>query len=372
MAAEEEKYYKIDRDLLWDFSWRTYAAYGLDEEDAKTLCSALIRSDMRGVKSHGLVRTPDYIDWTINGVWAKKTTPELLVDTPAVTVIDGHNGLGPVLATLACEMTMKKARECGIAYATVRNTNHFGETGLWSTKICEEKQDLIGFATTSTVAVCAAPGSMNAVVGSNPFAFSVPGGSFGTVCLDVACGTMAVGKIWQYKRLNIPLPDKSFIGPDGEYVTDPNKYGIGDFIMAPFGGHKGYGLSVIMESLTSFLSGGNFQGHDYIPGGETEPAKSSQSFMAINIGAFLDVSEYWSKMEEYIRYLHAQPVHADAPAILYPGEIEARNEAKARKEGVMIPAQVFEDIAALAEAKGIDSAKYRRYEECYDSTVQGA
>lgn len=360
----QEKHYKISQELLWEFSWKTFHAYGLDEKDAQILCKSLIRSDMRGVKSHGLVRTPDYIEWLQNGTWAKKTEPELLVDTPSVTVLDGHNGLGPVLASMACELTMKKARETGIAYATVRNSNHFGEAGLWSTKICEDKSDLIGFATTSTIAVCAAPGSMNAVVGSNPFTYAVPAGKYAPVCLDVACGTMAVGKIWQYKRLEQALPERSFIGPDGEYVTDPNKYDISEYIMAPFGGHKGYGLSIIMESLTSFLSGGHFQGHNFMP--DDEPGKSSQSFMAININAFIDSEVYQKKMEQYIDYLHRQPVHEGTAGIMYPGEYEARNEAKAKKEGVMLPVKVFEDIAECAAAKGIDSTPYRQYEVCYE------
>ncbi len=356
-----ETVYRIKKEILEELAVKTYEAYGLDSDDAKILCSALIRSDMRGVKSHGLVRTPDYVKWINDGTWAKKTEPEILVDAPAVTVIDGHNGLGPVLASRACDIAVEKARKYGIAFTTVKNSNHFGEAGLWSTRIAENGNDMIGFTATSTIAVCAAPDSRAAVVGSNPFSFAAPSGSYTPVCLDVACGAMAAGKIFAYRRAGEPLPEKAFIGPDGNYITDPFKYDITEYIMAPFAGHKGFGLAVIMEAMTSFVSGGHFQGYNYQPGEKQE--KSSQSFMAVNIGAFTDPEIYKKKMDQYIEYMHAQPARTENGKILYPGEIEGNKEADAAENGVCVAKEIFENIAKLAEAKGIDVNAYRQYNE---------
>jgi len=356
-----EIYYRISKDLLNELACKTYEAYGLDKDDARVLCEALIKSDMRGVKSHGLVRTPDYIKWIGDGTWAKKTEPEIIVDAPAVTVIDGHNGLGPVLASKAIDIAVEKAKKYGIAISTVRNSNHFGETGLWSTRIVETGKNMIGFAATSTIAVCASPDSKAAVVGSNPYSYAAPAGSYAPICLDVACGAMAAGKIFAYRRANEPLPEKAFIGPDGNYVTDPFKYDITEYIMAPFAGHKGFGMAVIMEAMTSFLSGGHFQGYHYQPGEKQE--KSSQTFMAINISSFIDPEEYKHKVDQYIDYIHAQPTRTPGGIVLYPGEIEGTKQSEAEQNGVCIAKGIFEDIAKLAAEKGIQVDGYRKYEE---------
>jgi Malate/L-lactate dehydrogenases len=362
-ASMGEKYYLIDRQLLSDFGTAIFTAYGLREDDSRILTDALIRSDMRGVKSHGLVRVPPYVEWLTNGTWAKKTEMDIVKDTLTTTVIDGRNGIGSVLSYRACEITKEKARKSGLAFTTVRNSNHLGEAGLWSLQINSGTNDMIGFAVTSTVAICSAPNGMGAGIGSNPFSYAIPAGRFAPVCLDIAVGTMAAGKIWEYKRLNKPFPEKAWIGPDGEFVTDPNKYDTSEFVMVPFGMHKGYGLGVVMEAITSFLAGSTFCRNEYPPG-DKWPG-SNHAFMAIDINAFTDVAAFNREMEEYIEYLHALPVHKDAPGVLYPGEIEAGKEAKALVEGVKLPAQVFEDMAAIAKAEGVDSAQYRRYTELF-------
>ncbi|MDR1939092.1 MAG: Ldh family oxidoreductase [Tannerellaceae bacterium] len=356
-----ELYYLVERQSLSDLSTKMFCSYGVPEEDARILSDTLIRSDMRGVKSHGLVRVPDYVRFIGTGIWNKQTNVEIIKESGATTTIDGHNGIAAVICNKAVEITKRKAIQTGIAYTAVRGGNHFGEAGLWSTLLCDEKEGIGGFAATSTVQISAAPGSIVAATGSNPFSFAFPAGKFSPVCLDIAVGTMAAGKIWEYKRLGKPLPEKSFIGPDGNYVTDANKYDIKDYTMVPFGNHKGYGLGVIMEIMTSFLAGSTFNIRR-----KNKPL-SNHAFMAINIGSFTEYDEFIAQMEQYIEHLHSLPVREGEHPVLYPGEIESGKEAKAEEEGVPIPAKVFEDLSDISKAKGINVEPFRKYTATYDA-----
>ncbi len=344
---------------------------GVSEKDAKILAGSLVRSDTRGVKSHGVVRIPDYAkalgavahtdgkNELHREVWDKSSPWEMTVDTPTATVIDGHGGIGFVLSHMACEITREKAKKNGIAFTTVRNSHHFGECALWSTQLCGKDRDMIGFATTSTVSILSVPNGVGPTVGSNPFSFAIPSGKYPPFCLDIACGIMAAGKIAEYRRLNRPLPEKAWIGMDGEYVTDPFQWPFTGYTMVPFGMHKGFGLSMVMEALSSFLSGGEFYRNDYREG-ETRPG-NNHAFMAINPEMFGPPEVLGQKMEAYIDYVHAQKVRESCMRPVYPGEMEHRREADALAKGVKVSAGVFEGIAVLAEQKGIDVAPYRGY-----------
>jgi LDH2 family malate/lactate/ureidoglycolate dehydrogenase len=172
-------------------------------------------------------------------------------------------------------------------------------------------------------------------------------------------GNMAQGKIWEYKRLNKPFPDNFWLGPDGQVTVDPNKFKLEEYVMIPFGLHKGFGLGVVMEMMTSGLSGGAF--HQEYVGFTKEQLPLCHSFGAMRIDAFMDLIPYRQNVDRYIEYLHSLPSRPGAGPILVPGEIEAVAELDANSHGVKVPYQVLEDMRSAAKKYGVDLAPYSKY-----------
>ena len=356
--SHNETMLRIPFDKVVGLAEEIFIACGVGREESHLLADSLVRADARGIMSHGVVRVPSYVDQFENGRFSKVTKVDTVRETPFSTVLDANNGLGSVASYKSVELTKKKARENGIAFTVVRNSNHYGAAGLWSSMISEDK-DLIGFTSTTSILIVAAPTGTGRAIGSNPISIAVPAGIHPNLCLDISMGNMAQGKIWEYKRLNKPFPDNFWLGPDGEVTMDPNKFALEEYVMIPFGMHKGFGLGVVMEMLTSGLSGGAFH-REYV-GFTKEQFPLCHCFGAMRIDAFMDPSDYRKNVDEYIDYLHGLPSKRGAAPIMFPGEIEANVEADAKKNGVKIPSQVLADMRVSATKYGADVSAYAQY-----------
>lgn len=353
-----DKICRVPYEELVAMAQKLFCACGIPEKDSHMLSDSLVRADMRGVKSHGLVRVPSYVQQIRDGVFCGDAELEVISETAFSTVLDGHNGLGSVISYKAVELTKKKARENGIAVTVVRNSNHYGAAGLWTYLMAEDK-DLIGFTATNSVPIVAAPNGTGRGIGSNPFSYAIPAGKYDNICLDVSVGYMAQGKIWEYRRLKKPLPENAWLGPDGKMTTDPDAYHIDDYVMIPFGNHKGFGLGVVMEMISSALAGGQF--HTKFGGLTKDMPKTSHVFMAMRVDAFCDPEEYRADVDKYIEYLHTLPVHEGANSVIYPGEIEAKCERDSVENGVPMPEKVLEDMRDVAIGYGLDVSEYAKY-----------
>jgi LDH2 family malate/lactate/ureidoglycolate dehydrogenase len=353
-----ETAYLVKHEKLTELGAKIFAACGLAEKDAFTLSESLTRADMRGVRSHGMVRVPSYIQMFKNGDFGVKSSITVVKETPVSAVLDGGNTPGSIVCKKCSEITREKAKKSGMAFTVVRNSNHFGAAGYWSLLLAEK--DMIGYITTNSVVTAAAPNGVGRGIGSNPFSWSVPAGRYANICLDVAVGYMAQGKIFEYQRLKKPFPENAWLGPDGEMTTDSTKYNIAEYIMMPFGNHKGFGLGVVGETMTSMLSGAMFHSLPKNASSAVNYADfpTSHCFLAINISIFEDIDIFREKVDQYIDYLHSLPVKEGAPGVLYPGEIEAKLEAQSEKDGVKIPEKVFDDMLQSAKEKGIDVSSY--------------
>lgn len=350
--------HRIPYEQAMEMSQSIFCACGMNKEDARMLSDSLVCADMRGVKSHGLVRVPSYADQLVDGIYSAQTNIEVVRETPISVVLDGHKGLGAVISYRAVELAKKKARNTGVGIVAVRNSNHYGAAGIWSYLLAQEK-DLVGFTATNSVPVVAALGGTGRGIGSNPFSFAIPAETYENMCLDISVGHMAQGKIWEYKRLNKKLPENAWMGPDGEITTDPNKFDVIDYIMLPFGGHKGFGLGVIMETLTSALADADFQ--DHFNGLTKDLPATCHVFAAMRIDMFMDPSIYRSRIDKYIDYIHSLPVHEGCSAPLYPGEIEAQIEAQSRALGVPVADQMLRDMYATAQKLNVNTEIYKKY-----------
>jgi LDH2 family malate/lactate/ureidoglycolate dehydrogenase len=128
-----------------------------------------------------------------------------------------------------------------------------------------------------------------------------------------------------------------------------------EYVMIPFGAHKGFGLGIVMEMLTSALSDAEF--HREYQGLNARMTENCHFFGAVCISAFTDVEKYKERVDAYIEYLRSLPVKNPGDKIYYPGEIESSLRAKHEKEGLPIAAKVLDDMLGLARGYGVDVSK---------------
>ena len=337
---------------LINFCSDLFKSYGFSQEHANDMAKCLVETDMRGIRSHGTVRVEMYLTQLKKGAIDPKGTPKVVKETKTTAVIDGNKAAGAPICEMAVRIAREKAAEYGMGMVTVRASNHFGPAGHWSLKLAGE--DMIGFAASNGPPLVAAPESRKAVIGNNPFSLAVPGGDGKCMCVDISNGVMAFGKIHEYKRLNKPFPENCWLDDKGNPTTDPFATEFLKFIALPFGMHKGFCLAVMIEAVTSMLSGGPVAA-DFAPPGcdldENNP--TSHTFMAIKLDNFVDPPEYKKTVAKFKEYLRSVTVRNEGGVIYYPGEIENIAYAKALAEGIFIPKNVKDYMAQAAEKAGL-------------------
>src|SRR5260370_3313474 len=117
---------RVSRSALLSLVITLFRACGMSAEDAGTLAGTLVRSDLRGIHSHGTLRVPDYVKkLTVDGV-DPRGRPRIVSERGAAIVVDGGNSMGQIGATFAMGAAIDKARELGLAFAVVRGSNHCG------------------------------------------------------------------------------------------------------------------------------------------------------------------------------------------------------------------------------------------------------
>ena len=317
----------------------------MPDTDAHLVADTLVQADLWGHQSHGVMRLPWYIARLKTGVAKPVADPELIVDAGAIAVMDGHDGMGQVLAARAARDVIRRAKAHGIGAVALRNSNHFG-TAMYYT-LMAPPEGCIMFLSTNASPAMAPWGARQKLVGNNPWSWAAPAGKHAPLVLDIANTAVARGKIYLARQRNEPIPPGWAINAAGEPTTDPVEALSG--IIAPMAGHKGYAISVVMDVLSGVLSASEFG-----PGvaGPYQPDKRSGAghlLIALNVEVFQPLDGFNARMEAMIAGLKSAKLAKGAEEIFYPGEIEARNDQRHRAEGLTLPQDTIADLTKLGE-----------------------
>jgi LDH2 family malate/lactate/ureidoglycolate dehydrogenase len=335
---------------LQAFVAAAYEKAGVPGADAALVADTLVQADLWGHQSHGVLRLGWYLARLRNRVMNPVTAPELVVDAGAVAVLDGQDGIGQVLAARATREAVARARAHGVGAVAVRNSNHFG-TAMYYTRLAAE-QGCVAFLSTNASPAMAPWGGRRKAVGSNPWSIAAPAGRHPTMMLDIANTGVARGKIYLAKNKGLPIPAGWALDANGAPTTDPAAAIAG--IILPMAEHKGYAISVMMDMLSGVLTGSAFGlgvSGPYVP----DRVSGAGHFMiALDIARFMAVPEFETRMERLIADLKAVPLAKGFDEIFYPGEIEARNEARHREEGLRLPKDTLADLAGIAASLGLE------------------
>jgi LDH2 family malate/lactate/ureidoglycolate dehydrogenase len=341
----------IAPDPLIDFAAAVFRAHGVPDGDAHLFADSLVQADLWGHQSHGLLRLSWYAARLKSGAMNAVTAPDLVVDSGAVAVIDGHDGIGQVLAAQAMADAVSRAKGHGIGAIVVRNSNHFG-TAMYFTRMAAA-QGAVGFLSTNASPAMAPWGGREKAVGNNPWSIAAPGGRYGPVILDIANTAVARGKLYLAKQKGEEIPKGWAMDEGGAPTTDPAA-GIAGLIL-PMGEHKGYAISMMMDVLSGVLSGSEFLSGVSGPYQAEKRSGAGHLFLALDIAAFRPLADFEMDMEKLIGEIKSVPRADGVAEIFYPAEIEARNDAKNRAEGLILPAETLDDLRRIAGETGLQS-----------------
>jgi L-2-hydroxycarboxylate dehydrogenase (NAD+) len=353
-----EDYLRIKLGTLREFTVSVFNKFGVPPEDAGIAADVLLAADQRGVGSHGLQRLKRYTDGLKAGVMKPITPLEIVKETPNTLLISAGDGLGLVAGYRAMNMVIDKALTNNVAFAAVRDSNHYGIAGYHSMMALEH--GLMGLSLTNTAPLVVPTHGKDAMLGTNPISIAVPAGKERPFVLDMATSTVPRGKVEVYGREGKAMPLTWATDELGCATQDIprvlanwlDKKGGG---LLPLGGgdeegggHKGYGLCLVVDIMCGVLSGSLFGPNTY-PSKEV-PAKVSHFFGAMRIDAFIDQAAFRSMMDEYIGILKNSEKAAGRDRIFIHGEKEFELYEQNREE-VPIYHKVVEELRQVgAEA----------------------
>lgn len=332
------------------------AGLGYDEKEASITARVLVEADARGIPSHGVARLAFYRKNVDQGFARPGAEPEIVWRTPVSLVVDGHEGLGCRITEFCLENMLPMAEQSGLSFCAVRNSNHFGIAGFWTEEIA--RHDMIGMAFTNTFSAGTPTFGRRRVLGTNPIAVAIPEGGGRFFSLDMATTTVAHGKVEVYDRRNKAMPEGWAVDENGKVLTDATalekiyyetKFGGHLFIGGvgeENGGHKGFGLGLLVELLCSGLSMGTASINTFQPGGT---AGITHFFGAMKMDLFGQPEALKKHIAEILETIRASEKTVGHDRIYIHGEKEAEARLLAMKEGISLDEATQKYLKALAE-----------------------
>lgn len=328
---------------LHRFTTRVFLALGLDEEEAVLCADGLVQSELRGLpmQMQGVNRLPVYYQRLRDGLVTPRAPFEIIRESPALAIVDAHNGLGYAAATRAMRLAVEKARTSGMASVFVRHSTHFGGASVHARRALDAQ--CIGIAMSNASPEMAPWGGITPVLGTNPWAIAVPTNGAFPLVLDMAITTSGKGSMMGLLSQGKKMPLDWAITRTGLETDDPAA--AMDGTLLPIGGPKGYGLSLMTDVLTGVLTGSAFGTKPY-----SIPSFQDVGHMltAIDIEWFMPLADFKERLDTLLGEIKASELRPGVDRIYLPGEIEHLREQEKLKNGVPLERQVVQDLKKLA------------------------
>ena len=357
MAAAVTSEYRLSPEAtLTRFASNILTKVGVSRADADIVAEVLVNADLRGVESHGMARLDSfYVSRIRDGDLNPAPNVTIVRETPTTIVLDADNGLGHPAGKRAMQSVIEKAKTSGVAFGTVRNSNHYGIAGYYAMQALEH--DLIGIASTNSARYGAPTYGKSLMLGTNPWAYAVPAQHEPAFVLDFATTTVTRGKLEVHERKERPLNPGWAIDADGVETLDASEALLGSLLPlgglgVQNGGHKGYGLGLLVDIMCGVLSGGAF-GNELPITSATERGKISHFFGAIDINGFRDVAGFKADMDKELRAFKDSEKTPGAERIYVAGEIEHEKTLVNRAAGVPVHVKVWNGLERLAGELGV-------------------
>ncbi len=349
----------VKEENLRSFVEEVFRRQGVPEADAGTSADVLISADLRGISSHGVARLPYYI----GRMWEGKINPrpmmELTSFSPATALLDAANGLGMLAGVRAMKECIRKAEELGAGFVAVKNSCHFGIAGYYS--MMALPHDMVGIALSNASPRVVPLWGREGMLGTNPFSIAIPAGREPHFVLDMATSAVSSGKIEVALRQGKPVPE-GWVFETGEKLELDHRGMIPMSVLhlplgwtKELGGHKGYGLALMVDLLSGPLSGASFgRKLTSVFDPKAPGAGVGHFFGALRVGGFRPAWEFKDAVDEALSEMKRSAKAPGRERVYVAGEPEFEAEAISRKEGIKLNSLVVEKLRQVAEGVGLE------------------
>lgn len=335
----------ITPEKLTDFGTRIFVAAGAQPHIALRVASALVKSDMLGVHSHGTNLLPQYVIDIAAGGIVPDGLPFIVKDGLATALVDGRHGFGHVTGEYAARLAIEKATANGAGIVSCVNTNHIGRIGEYPEMMVEA--GLIGFCIVNAGPIMTPFLGLARRIGTNPIAFAVPIPGDHPLLVDFATTGAAGNKVLVAQSKGVKIPKGWILDSEGADSTDPSDLFNGGYLL-PFGEHKGYGLGIMVEILAGLLSGSGSAVYGSYHGG------NGVFMLALSPEFFRPPEEFLKDVRRLVDALRATPPREGVERVMVPGDPEAIVTERYQRDGIQQDAGTWKLIVDAGRSVGVE------------------
>lgn len=319
---------------------------GLHHEDAIDVADILVAADLLGIRTHGIKRIISYGERVaVKGI---NPRPQISLEqlAPTIARLNGDNAMGPLIGQKALKSSLEMAGHYGLGATFVNGSNHFGPVMPYAFRAAE--QGFASFICSNATTTIAPTGGKAARFGNNPLGFGIPAPDGNHVMLDIALSTVARARIRDARDKGESIPESWATDANGRPTTNPNEALEG--LLQPVGGHKGYGLALIVDLLSGLLSNAAYLTHvkawDKQP---DQPQNLGHFFLVIDTRGLGSADWLTQRMHDFSDILHSTPAANPDHPVMLPGERELRNHRQQMRDGLLYDDALYASIRRLAE-----------------------
>jgi LDH2 family malate/lactate/ureidoglycolate dehydrogenase len=323
---------RVTIESLRVYGREAFTQAGLPDEGAAIITEVQLESALRGQPTHNMGDVPGYCKRIKAGHMNARPNVRAIRETGISARLDGDNGPGQWVSVMATRQAIARAKEHGVGIVGVQHSNHFGAAGHYAWLMLQE--DLIGLATTNGGLVIAPWGGVTPTFGNNPLGVGIPAQDRLPILLDIAMSVVAQGKIGLAIAEGKPIPLGWMMDKLGRFSTDPKDATEG--MGVPIAEHKGYGLTLVMETLAGLLSGARFtldHNRETFRSG-AQDHDLGHFFLALNPEMFMPIAEFKARVDRMVDDVKKSDLAEGVKEVLLPGELEMRSRARNLREGV--------------------------------------
>jgi uncharacterized oxidoreductase len=322
---------------------------GCHEHEAERVGHYLVEANLVGHDSHGVIRVPPYVSWLLDGKIFANRHAQVVFENDVLAIVDGQFGFGQVIGEEAMNLGIAKADKQGVAVVALRNSGHLGRIGDWALMAANAGKVSVHFVNTSGGGILAAPfGGVNRRLSANPIAAAVPVKNGSPILLDISTCAIAEGKVRVALNKGVRVPDNCLLDGDGKPTNEPKAfYGPPPGAILPFGGHKGYGLSVIVEMLAGAMTGGSCSNP------KTKHVVNNMFTIVMAPDFFQTHEAFAAEVARFIAYVKASEKASPDGDILMPGEVEERTKAHRLHHGIDLDDTTWDQLVETCRSLGI-------------------
>jgi uncharacterized oxidoreductase len=361
----DENTHIIAADKLRGFIGQIFDAAGCAPDEAARIGFHLVSANLTGHDSHGVIRTPRYVQYLQEGRVVAGQTIDIVVESATHAVVDGKYGFGQTVGPQAVDLGIAKAKAAGMCIIALRKSGHIGRIGDWGERAAEAGLISIHFVNVENGELVAPFGGVDRRFSTNPFCVGIPSdGTKPALLLDFATSLAAEGKVLVASNGGKKLPPGTLITPQGELSVDPaTLYGPltpggprdprnGEGAIRAFGEHKGSGLAFMCDILAGVLTGGGTSGP--VPGGRRGLISNGMFSIYLDPGHF-GATQFVQQALEFAEYVKSSRPASAGEEVLVPGEMEARTRTARLRDGVPLQAETWATLVTVANSLGLQS-----------------